>query len=274
MSLLGYVILGVNESNGGLTRMSIIGNVGDPTVYGLTKTKISIIKADGISESVVDTNKVSVQSGRVSGKIANNTHHKLNIKEAKKVGARLLKIRPRRSSSALAIAHGLNIELGRSMAELIEMVKATESLYLINKIREKNGRVLWGITRMGAGSVPSFEIGSVLEYKDKMVRFTPNCELRKSNQYRAIVPLTTLNMLSIRTDFKSAGYISRYNQIMAVIARPMKWAITGVIENSDTSVYIKVRNEVGEYKYYFTLDKDNTEFLRLTDVALVQDLLK
>lgn len=274
MTLLGYVILGVNDSSDGLTRMSIIGNVGDPTAYGLTRTKVSIIKADGISESDVDTNKALVQSGRVSGKISNITHHKSNATETKKTRARLLKIKPRRANSALAIAHGLNIELGRSMAELIDVVKATESLYLINKIREKNDRVLWGITRMGAGSVPSFEIGSVLEYKDKMIRFTPNCELRKSNQYRAIVPLTTLNMLSIRTDFRSAGYTSRYNQIMTVIARPMKWAITGVIESSDTSVYIKVRNEVGEYKYYFTLDKDKPEFLRLTDVALVQDLLK
>lgn len=271
MTLLGYVILCINDSKDSFSKMNIVGNVGDPTAYGLTKTKISIVKTDGISASDVDNN-ADIQSDIIPGKVSGNTYHKLSIRKAKR--AVCLKIRPKRASSAVAIAPGLSIELGRSMAEFIDIVKATESLYLINKIREKNGRILWGITRMGAGSVPSFEIGSVLEYKDKMIRFTPNCELRKNNQYRAIVPLTTLNMLSIRTDFKSAGYTSRYNQIMAVIARPMKWAVTGVIESSDTSVYIKVRNEIGEYKYYFTLDKDNPEFLRLTDVALVQNLSK
>lgn len=286
MELLGYVMLSIGNisrsSNNKASKMSIIGNPGEPTAYGITKTKISVIKADGILKYDIDDRAVQkrklmdIRQDDVKQKkmrVIHPNQAKYKVSDLKTTKAPLIKFKPIRANSALAIASGLNIELGRSMSELIEVIKSTESLYIVNKISEKNGRTLWGITRMGAGSVSSFEIGSILTINDTIVRFTPNHELRKNMQYREFVPLTGLNMLTIKSDFRDDGYSSRYIQIIMSIARPMKWAITGVIENSNTSVVIKVQNEIGEYKYSFTIDREEPEFLRLTSVTFVCDLI-
>lgn len=286
MELLGYVMLSIGNisrsSNNKASKMSIIGNPGEPTAYGITKTKISVIKSDGILKYDIDdraVQKIKLMDIRQDGvkqkkmRVAHPNQAKYKVSDLKTTKAPLIKFKPIRANSALAIASGLNIELGRSMSELIEVIKSTESLYIVNKISEKNGRTLWGITRMGAGSISSFEIGSILTIDDTIVRFTPNHELRKNMQYREFVPLTGLNMLTMKSDFRDDGYSSRYIQIIMSIARPMKWAITGVIENSNTSVVIKVQNEIGEYKYSFTLDREEPEFLRLTNVTLVCDLI-
>lgn len=289
MELLGYVMLGTGNISGASTsrslKMSIVGNPGEPTAYGITKNTISVIKANELIELRDDTNKKTNNNRLLvatsindlkSKKFAINTPRTKLYKrnDIKNTNVPLIKIKPIRANSALAIAHGLNIELGRSMQELIEVITSAESLYLVRKIRERNSKVLWSVSRLNAGSVPSFEIGSLLTANDVILRFVPNSDLRTDPAYTSVVPLTTLNTLALKSDFKSDGYSSRYIQIMLSIARPMKWTVTGVVEVGDTMVYVKVKNEIGEYKYCFTVDRDNPEFMRLTDITLICDMIK
>jgi len=241
MRHLGFVVMDnggrVNVDGGRAPKLNIYGEMGSPTVYGLTKNTISVIKTDGVDAILAN------QDGA--------------------------KFRPKRAKSALAIAHGLNIELGGEMKDFISLAKKTDSLYLINKINSKGNKVLWGITRMGAGSLPTYSIGSILTADDIIIKVTPNHDLRKDKLYRRHVPLTSLNTLTIRTDYKGEGYTNRYIQIMLGIAKPLKWEILGVVEKSDTVVHVKVRTEAGEYQYNFSLDSDEPEFLRLTSIILL-----
>lgn len=240
MEHLGYMIIDNGECGRVLkirtSGMNFIGNKNEPTVYGVTKTSISIVKTSTIP---ININGIKTD----------------------------MKCCPIRAKSALTVAKGLSIELGRNMLDLIEIIKYTDSLFIVNKIGEKRGKVLWGIIRMGAGRLPLFEIGSILTVNNAIVRFTPNHELRKSEAYREIMPLSLINTLAVKSDFKSDGYSNRYMQVIKGLSIPLGWAVTGVTELSDTNVNVKVRNEIGDYIYRFTLDSDDESLLRLTDVV-------
>lgn len=251
MEVLGYVLIG-----SGKQKLSIIGNNGDKTAYGVTKSSILVIKLNKYCGNEVDSSKNSYSKPTyyVTDLLNDKTHY--------------MKIRPEKSRSALAIAPGFYIELGRNIDELIEIVKSTDSLYLINKINERGSKKLWGITRMSANGIPALLIGSIITINNRIVRFTPNSDLRKNKQYRQIESLTLLHTLSLKTDYRLDGCSSRYLQVITHLTRLLKWYVLGVVEKGNNNLDIKVRTEAGDYIYRFTLDKEEPSYLRLTDVTL------
>lgn len=121
------------------------------------------------------------------------------------------------SPKAVMIIPGFQIELGRSINDIIAALKETRVPVIIKKVIEKGELEYYSIVRMSTGKVDDKAVASVICKQNIISTISFNKSLLKDENYRKYNKVSIFHQLSLPYKLSESNCMSRGEQVQNVL---------------------------------------------------------
>lgn len=162
----------------------------------------------------------------------------------------------------IKIVNGLQMELGRSIEDYIEVLKKTRIPITIRKYFSSNGIEQYIISRMNTGKIEDYIIAYAVCKNNRILAISLNDELLLNAEFRRFVGISLVFQVGLEGNNEEA-YKIKLGTVLGV--EPSKIKIE--IKPAEVDAYIKKDN--AKIKYTL-IKKSSTDIYRMASASLVE----
>lgn len=166
----------------------------------------------------------------------------------------------------VTILPGVQIELGRTMTELIQCLKEVRKPIGLHKIADIGSQANWNIIRIPTGKVPEAVVCKITTIQDIIVSVSFNKSLVKNAEYRRYQPLSAMHQLTAG----KVGDIALWSSAVSAVA-----TMTGekksnlIIKANDKTLMVRTAIRELENQYRYTFTKDSEDVFNLLSISFL-----